>query len=65
MEKIPELVQRYGARLRFKSAEQPHFILKMKKEEMQNILKCEKSVIKDIKGLLEDEKSTIMDKVEK
>ena len=65
VEKIPELVQRYGARLRFKSAEQPHFILKMKKEEMQNILKCEKSVIKDIKGLLEDEKSTIMDKVEK
>ena len=56
VEKIPELIERYGRRLRFKIGENPHFILKMRKEELQDLLKCEKTVIKDIKGLLTNSK---------
>ena len=56
VEKIPELIERYGRRLRFKIGDNPHFILKMRKEELQELLKCEKTVIKDIKGLLANSK---------
>lgn len=56
VERIPELIERYGRRLRFKHGENPHFILKMRKEDVQNVLKCEKTVIKDVKGLLENTK---------
>ena len=50
------MIGRYGRRLRFKPGENPYFLLKMRKEEQQNLLKCEKNVIKDIKGLLENVK---------
>ena len=56
VDRIPELIGRYGRRLRFKPGENPYFLLKMRKEEQQNLLKCEKNVIKDIKGLLENVK---------
>lgn len=56
VERIPELIERYGRRLRFKPGENPHFVLKMRKEELQDILKCEKTVIKEVKGLLENSK---------
>ena len=56
VERIPELIERYGRRLRFKPGDNPHFILKMRKEDLQNLLKCEKTVIKDLKGLLENSK---------
>lgn len=56
IDKIPALIERYGRRLRFKPGENPYFLLKMKKEEQLNPLKCEKNVIKDIKGLLENVK---------
>lgn len=60
VERIPELIERYGRRLRFKVGDNPHFILKMRKEDLQNLLKCEKTVIKDIKGLIDPSKSTII-----
>ena len=53
VERIPALIERYGRRLRFKPGETPYFVLKMRKEEQQDLLKCEKNVIKDVKGLLE------------
>lgn len=53
VDKIPALIERYGRRMRFKVGENPHFILKMRKEDLQDLIKCEKTVIKDIKGLLE------------
>ncbi len=56
VERIPALIERYGRRLRFKPGETPYFVLKMRKEEQQDILKCEKNVIKDVKGLLENMK---------
>ena len=56
VERIPALIERYGRRLRFKPGETPYFVLKMRKEEQQDILKCEKNVIKDVKGLLENVK---------
>ena len=56
VERIPELIERYGRRLRFKVGENPHFILKMRKEDLQNLLKCEKTVIKEVKGLLANSK---------
>ena len=54
VERIPELIERYGRRMRFKPGDNPHFLLKMRKEEVQDILKCEKNVIKDVKALLEN-----------
>jgi len=56
VERIPELVARYGRRMKFKPGDNPYFILKMRKEEQLNLLKCEKNVIKDVKGLLENGK---------
>ena len=56
VERIPALIERYGRRLRFKPGETPYFVLKMRKEEQQDILKCEKNVIKEVKGLLENMK---------
>ena len=56
VERIPALIERYERRLRFKPGETPYFVLKMRKEEQQDILKCEKNVIKDVKGLLENVK---------
>ena len=56
VERIPALIERYGRRLRFKPGDTPYFVLKMRKEEQQDILKCEKNVIKDVKGLLENMK---------
>ena len=53
VERIPALIEQYGRRLRFKPGETPYFVLKMRKEEQQDLLKCEKNVIKDVKGLLE------------
>ncbi|MFR9133818.1 transcription-repair coupling factor [Frisingicoccus sp.] len=53
VERIPALIERYGRRLRFKPGETPYFVLKMRKKEQQDLLKCEKNVIKDVKGLLE------------
>lgn len=56
VERIPALIQKYGQRLRFKPGDNPCFLLKMRKEEQQDILKCEKNVIKEVKGLLENVK---------
>ena len=56
VDRIPALIEHYGRRLRFKPGENPYFLLNMRKEEQQDILKCEKNVIKDIKGLLDNVK---------
>ena len=56
VDRIPALIQKYGQRLRFKPGDNPYFLLKMRKEEQQDILKCEKNVIKEVKGLLENMK---------
>jgi transcription-repair coupling factor (superfamily II helicase) len=56
VERIPPLIEKYGRRLKFKPGENPYFLLSMRKEETQELLKCEKTVIKDVKGLLENTK---------
>lgn len=55
-ERIPKLIEAYGQRMRFKGGLNPHFVLRMKRDELQDIIKCEKTVIKQVKGLLEDVK---------
>ena len=56
VDRIPALIESYGRRMKFKPGDNPCFILKMRPQEQQNLLKCEKNVIKDIKGLLENGK---------
>ncbi len=59
--KIPELITKYRGRMKFKPGPIPYFTLSMRPEEIENILKCEKNVIKDIKSLLVNMKSDIVD----
>ena len=54
--KIPELLDIYKNRMRFRPGENPYFLLKMRKEDMADVIKCEKNVIKDVKTLIRQDK---------
>ena len=50
---IPELMNMYGGRLSFKNVQPPYFIYRPDREDKKDPLKCEFSVIKNFKALLE------------
>lgn len=51
--RIPPLLEKYGRVLKFVGGENPYFIYKHGNLGSMDILKCEKTVIKDIKALLD------------
>lgn len=51
--RIPPLLQRYKHAMKFVAGENPFFTVNFKKMSGEQLLKCEKTVIKDIKALLE------------
>jgi len=51
--KIPPLIGKYKNALRFVTAETPYFLIRFKKMNIQELLKCEKIVIKDLKSLIQ------------
>lgn len=52
-EKIPELINKYKGAMKFTMAEVPFFTVRFKQMPKQDLLKCEKNVIKDLKTLLD------------
>ena len=54
--KIPELLDKYRNRMRFRPGDNPYFLLKMGKEDLADLIKCEKNVINDVKALIQKDK---------
>lgn len=51
--RIPPLLEKYGRRMKFTGQPKPYFTVKLDKTSAAEVLKCEKSVIKDIKTLID------------
>lgn len=51
--KIPALIEKYKRSMQFTPADVPYFTIRFKKMTAKDILKCEKIVIKDLKGLIQ------------
>ncbi len=53
IEKIPDMIGKYKGALKFTVADVPFFTVHFRQMSKQDLLKCEKNVIKDLKTLLE------------
>ena len=51
--KIPPLIEKYKNVLHFTPAQIPYFTMRIRKMNTQELLKCEKNVIKDMKALIQ------------